>query len=81
MGHAYKFSNRMDVEEAIVAYFKILPEYLLGGTGENNEISVRIAGVSVCVQRGSSCKNVYQNIWGMLYPIKLWFLKFSCDVE
>jgi hypothetical protein len=61
----------MYVEEAIVAYFKILLQFLPGGTGENNEISVRIAGLSVCVQRGRSCKHVYQNIWGMLYPMKL----------
>jgi hypothetical protein len=67
MVHADKFSNRMDVEEAIVAYFKIVPEYLPGGTGKNNEISVRIAGLSVCVQRNKSCKDVCQNIWGMLY--------------
>jgi hypothetical protein len=44
------FSNRMDVEKSIVAYFKILPEYLAGESGENNEISVSIAGLGAYVQ-------------------------------
>jgi hypothetical protein len=33
MEHADKFSNKMVVETATVAYFKLLSEYLPGGTG------------------------------------------------
>jgi hypothetical protein len=52
MGRADKFSNWMDVEEAIVPYFEVLLQYLPGGTGENNETSVSIAGLSaVCPTR------------------------------
>jgi hypothetical protein len=74
MEHADKFSNKMDLEEATVACFKILSEYLPEGTEENNGISVRIAGLSVCVQQGWSFIYIYIYIYINIYL----FIYFIC---